>query len=178
MTEMAKVAQGRLADLIRAAGNGDLAGGWLFLADEETSAETRCIILQETDAEDAALHAAALGYPRSSIDTATIEDIFYAAARLVNNPSDDQLARSFVHYCNHDSFISDVDAPVAPPLTEAEIAEHQRDVDRKFYVSLGTERRNEPCQYTACKRGAISLSIFCRPHHFESVKGKVSPFDD
>ncbi len=176
MAEIAKRAP--LAAMIRAAGNGELPRGWLCLADSETSPQTDCILVVSAEDDDLEEVAPKLGYPRLSLDTDTIEDIFHGAARLVENPSDDQLLRSFQYYCDHDAFISDIDAPVPPPLTKEQIADHYRHLDRQFYDALGPERELLRCRSVGCTRGSVSLSAFCRPHHFESVKGRPSPFDD
>jgi hypothetical protein len=50
--------------------------------------------------------------------------------------------------------------------------------DREFYDTLGPERSGEPCRTAGCAKGAISFSVFCRSHHFESVRGRPSPFSD
>jgi hypothetical protein len=50
--------------------------------------------------------------------------------------------------------------------------------DRKFYDLLGEERPGEACRRPGCTRGAISQSILCRPHHFESIRCRRCPFDD
>lgn len=171
-------AHGTLVEMIRAAGKNKLPEGWLCLADEETTPGTRCVLLESAADEELEAAARALGYPRESLDTHTLEDVFYSAARLAENPSDDQLVRAFVHYCDHDAFITDIDAPVPPAPTQDEIDDLRRHEDRKFYKSLGRERTLVRCRLDGCRRGAISLSVFCRPHHFESVKGKPSPFDD
>jgi len=68
-----------------------------------------------------------------------------------------------------------------PPRTAAEEAALRRllvSVDREFYTSLGDEREDVPCRRAGCVRGSVIHSVLCRPHHFESVRGKPSPFDD
>lgn len=61
---------------------------------------------------------------------------------------------------------------------EAQLVEGARRIDREFYDSLGTERGDAQCRKHGCKRGAVSLSVFCRVHHFESVCKRPSPFND
>jgi hypothetical protein len=56
--------------------------------------------------------------------------------------------------------------------------ELQRQRDREFYDILGPERDDVPCRDRDCTRGAISLSTLCRPHHFEMVWKRPSPFWD
>ncbi len=48
---------------------------------------------------------------------------------------------------------------------------------RAFYDSLGEERTNQPCRKDGCTRGAVELSVFCRPHHYESLRHDPCPFD-
>ncbi len=48
--------------------------------------------------------------------------------------------------------------------------------DRAFFDGLGDERSEPPCAAPGCGHGAISLSVFCRIHHFEMVKHKACPF--
>jgi hypothetical protein len=50
--------------------------------------------------------------------------------------------------------------------------------DRAFYVGLGAERPGVPCRHAGCSRGAVEYSVLCRVHHFESIRGRPSPFDD
>ena len=64
------------------------------------------------------------------------------------------------------------------PQREARLATAQRDADRGFYESLGAERADTRCRRESCTRGAVHFSMFCRPHHFESVRRKTCPFDD
>jgi hypothetical protein len=52
-----------------------------------------------------------------------------------------------------------------------------REMDQKFYDSLGEERPEIPCKREGCQRGAVHFSVFCRPHHFETVNKKPSPFN-
>lgn len=59
-----------------------------------------------------------------------------------------------------------------------EYAEWQRQEDREFYDILGPERPEVPCRREGCTRGAIELSVLCRPHHFENIKDRPCPFDD
>jgi hypothetical protein len=48
--------------------------------------------------------------------------------------------------------------------------------DRAFFDGLGPERSVPCCAAPGCSHGAISLSTFCRVHHFEMVKRKACPF--
>jgi hypothetical protein len=50
--------------------------------------------------------------------------------------------------------------------------ELQAFLDRKFYESLGTERRDVACRRPGCTRGAVEMSALCAQHHFENVIGR------
>jgi hypothetical protein len=64
------------------------------------------------------------------------------------------------------------------PERQARFAAALLDADRVFYESLGAERMTPCCQRESCGRGAVQWSVFCRPHHFESVRSRTCPFDD
>jgi hypothetical protein len=63
------------------------------------------------------------------------------------------------------------------PSREARFAAAQLHGDQLFYDALGAERTDTPCRRAGCTRGAVSFSVLCRPHHFESVRGRASPFE-
>jgi hypothetical protein len=67
-------------------------------------------------------------------------------------------------------------SPEARDARERMFADAQRARDRAFYDCLGAERPTIPCRDDGCTRGSISLSVFCRRHHFENVKGRPCPF--
>jgi hypothetical protein len=171
---MAEIAmRGPLAAVIRAVGNGELPRGWLCLADGDMTPQTNGILLVDTEDDELDEVAVKLGYPQVSLDTDVTEDICHAAQQLVANPTDEQLLRCFKYYHDFDAFIPSLDAPDPPPAEES-----MKMMDREFYGSLGAERTNVACRNPGCPRGAIEYSIFCRPHHFESVQRRESPFTD
>ena len=67
---------------------------------------------------------------------------------------------------------------VRTPEREARLRDALAKMDRDFYDSLGGERAGTPCRRDGCTRGAVAHSVFCRPHHFESIKSRPSPFHD
>jgi hypothetical protein len=67
---------------------------------------------------------------------------------------------------------------VRTPEREARLREALAKMDHDFYDSLGAERAGTPCRRDGCTRGAVAHSVLCRPHHFESLKSRPSPFDD
>jgi len=73
----------------------------------------------------------------------------------------------------------------SPPLTEEEAAaiaqvaaEMTLESNRNFYDKLGPERPGVRCRAPGCARGAIELSIYCRPHHYERLYHQPCPFTD
>jgi hypothetical protein len=71
------------------------------------------------------------------------------------------------------AFFHDSGGSPYPPSLE----ETHRVLDRELYDLLGDER-DVPCKRVGCTRGAIVLGVLCRPHHFESIRGRTCPFDD
>jgi len=49
--------------------------------------------------------------------------------------------------------------------------EDERIAQRRFFDSLGPEQPDTHCKRADCERGTIEHSVFCRAHHFESIKG-------
>jgi hypothetical protein len=64
------------------------------------------------------------------------------------------------------------------PARDERLRAWQLEQDRKFYDLLGEERSDVPCRGDGCRRGAVKHSVLCRPHHFESVWKRPSPFSD
>jgi hypothetical protein len=48
----------------------------------------------------------------------------------------------------------------------------RRSEDREFLNTLGAEIGPEMCKRAGCGRKRIALSVLCRTHHFESVRGR------
>ena len=166
--------RGTLAAMVRAAATGELPQGWLFLEKGETTPNTNCVLLVDADTEDIEAAAKSLGFSNCTLETQSLKDIFEWTKQLVlNEPSDAELVRSFCYYVDFDAFIPSMDAPDPPPFEEV-----RAKMDRQFYELLGPEREGVACRRAGCQRGAVALSVFCRPHHFESVQRRPSPFDD
>jgi hypothetical protein len=70
------------------------------------------------------------------------------------------------------------DGRVYSPERAEEVRQWLLSQDRKFYDVLGEERADVPCRRAGCSRGAVEFSALCRVHHFESIRGRPSPFDD
>jgi hypothetical protein len=165
--------RGSVAGMIRSAANDELPHGWLYLPKGEITANTECLLLAGIETDDLPNTAATLGFPHEGLTTDDLKDLFQWARRLVVDPSDPVLMRAFNYYLKFDAYPSGIDAPDPPP---PEVA--QADLDRQFLQSLGDERQHIACRKAGCERGAVALSVFCRRHHFESVKQRPYPFQD
>ena len=49
--------------------------------------------------------------------------------------------------------------------------------DQAFYERLGPESSDEICGAQQCDRHRIAYSVYCRRHHFESVRKRPCPFE-
>lgn len=65
---------------------------------------------------------------------------------------------------------------VEPPGRREWFRRQQLEDDRAYYDGLGAERGDTRCRRDGCARGAITHSVLCRLHHFESIRGRPSPF--
>jgi hypothetical protein len=170
-----------LGSVLRLALDKRLPEGWLFLPRiDELAVDTPCLLLEaaafdasELDDRGIPVVAVEQGFPCEGLDSATIEDTAQWARGLAPLPSDAALLDSFAYYLKFDAFLPALGAPDPPPWAEV-----QHRLDREFYEALGAERPGVPCRKDGCRRGAVEQSVFCRPHHFASVKGRQCPFSD
>ena len=166
-----------LREVLRRASTADLPEGWIYLASDTPGLDTECLLLEDAEGECGEdrmpLVAAEQGFPYEGLDGDTIIDTAECAKQFVDLPTDDLLLESFLYYWRFDSWLPEPGAPEPPPWEET-----KRKLDREFYESLGDERGDVACREPGCNRGAIHLSIFCRSHHFESVKREPCPFTD
>jgi hypothetical protein len=168
-----------LRDLLRAALREELPEGWFYLPESpKANLTTRVLLITDTDdlerdQRDIPRAASDRGFPEEGLDTPTLVSIAQGTTDFASPPSDDLLLEAFLYYHEFDAFLPHPGAPDPPPA-----ARITHDLDRKFYDSLGPERADVPCREPGCPRGAIAYSVLCRPHHFENVKRKVSPFTD
>lgn len=171
MTQHARPLTMRFA--LRAAADGRLEDGWLYLADSgKPTLDLPCLLVNDPDGHTHEI-AAAHGFPQAGLDTQTIEDTAHAARQFQDPPSDALLLESFVYYWRFDAWLPSPNAPDPPPWEEAKLA-----LDREFHDALGPERPEVPCRSGGCARGAIHHSVFCRVHHFESIRKEPCPFVD
>ena len=109
----------------------------------------------------------------STIDYVTLQNCIEWADRLAGGPDPAAACDVIRYYLRFDAFPDRLGAPTPPPREET-----QARLDREFYNILGEERSGIKCRREGCSRGAILHSVLCRPHHFESIKGRPSPFTD
>jgi len=109
----------------------------------------------------------------STIDLQTVEGCIVWADRLAGRADDLTAADSIRYYIRFDAFPQRIGAPDPPPWEET-----QARLDREFYDRLGTEDTSRPCHHEGCTRGSVRFSVLCRPHHFESIQHRPSPFTD
>lgn len=168
-----------LREILRRASNSSLGACNVFLRHgDPPTLETVCLLLgpdpdEHVDERGTPTRAVAKGFPNEGLQGAIVEDTAHWAAQFADPPSDELLLESYLYYREHDAFLPHPGAPQPPPWEQT-----QARLDREFYDMLGTERSDVTCQRAGCQRGAVSLSALCRVHHFESIKGRPSPFSD
>jgi hypothetical protein len=154
----------------------DTGGGWLFLPgdDSKWALDTEAYFPEFDDETGEPIIESRLATLElcESLDVQTIGDVVSWADRLVGQADDSSRLESFLYYYRFDAFLPEIGAPDPPP-TEVII----RNLDLEFYDDLGAERAEKPCREPGCLRGSVQFSVLCRPHHFENIKGKKSPFD-
>jgi len=109
----------------------------------------------------------------SPIDCSTVKDCIDWADQLSGSHDDKAVLTVLDYYLKYDAVPESLDAP--DPLPNEE---HQLMLDREFYDLLGEENPNRTCKHNGCRRGSISVSIFCKTHHFESIQQWACPFND
>src|SRR3990167_5785186 len=152
---------------LRSALMGKLEDAWLYLPDASIpTVDTECLIVSEIDSELSPEEiAASVGFLQEGLDSQTLEGVALCAAQFKDPPPDELLVESFVYYWRFDSWLPKPDAP-EPPSPEIVLLNEAR----RFYDSLGAERGDSSCKAAGCSRGAVSNSLYCRPHHFEMLR--------
>lgn len=158
-----------LIEVLKLAGQGCLADGWLYIAPGPINGETPTLFLPSSDdVFDLEELASRKGFPREGLDTVTLEDVVnWTRSNLTATPSDKELVRSFEYYWRFDAFLPALDSDDPPSLEDVLLK-----LDRDFYAALGEERADTNCRHADCDRGTIAFSVFCRDHHFENIKGR------
>jgi hypothetical protein len=169
----------RLVDIIRDTKRA-IPEGWLFLPNnKEWTIDTQGIVIDIDLLEESEINENEMPIATEetnliiTLDGGTLASIYVCAARLENQPCDRTLLEAFIYYYKFDAFLPEIGAAEPQPI---EVIIHN--MDRQFYDSLGKENSSIKCKQNTCNRGSINLSVFCRIHHFESIKEKPCPFDD
>ncbi len=146
----------------------ELPGAWLCLPSDAPWTPDSEAVFIESESELA--QAEARGF-KSTLDDATIEQVVDWADRLSGTEDDSARLDVFRYYFRFDAFPDRLGAPDPPPAEEV-----LRQVDLKFYDSLGQEAPGTRCRKEGCVRGTVKFSVFCRSHHFENVRKRPCPF--
>lgn len=110
---------------------------------------------------------------RSTIDMVTLDDCIEAADQLAGTKDDAAALDVIRYYIRFDAWPNMLNAPDPPPPEVTLLR-----LDREFVENLGAEDNARSCNKEGCDRGVVSLSVFCRRHHFESVRKRPYPFED
>lgn len=152
----------KLIDILRKAVDSELGDGWLYLENKEggwdDASKGMLVDHNQGGVAETGLIETLANY--------IVEDIARAAVQIEPVLSDETLLDAFNYYWVHDAFLPEKNHTAPPPPSEADV---------RFYLSLGEERAIN-CKHSGCDRGAISLSVFCRIHHFEMIQQKPCPF--
>lgn len=167
----------RLGEVFSKLKSGGLYSGWIYFRERTNpTLDTECFLVSDDDFDsdgDIPSKARNAGYVEEGLDTDTIQDCLLCAQQF--GPAQNSLValESFIYYWKFDGFLPYPGAPDPPP---PEIA--MMNADREFYEGLGDEIRANPCRNQDCERGAVQYSVFCRVHHFESIRKRPCPFSD
>jgi hypothetical protein len=152
---------------------------WLYIAGDaadltlNTEADLGCPEFdEETDEEIDPLGFSERGL-RSTIDVDTLSHCIEWADRLSGSQDDNAALDIIRYYIRFDAWPETLNAPDPPPADEA-----LRCLDREYSDKLGPEDSSKTCRRDGCERGVVSLSVFCRRHHFENVRKRPYPFED
>lgn len=109
----------------------------------------------------------------STIDKDTASACVDWGDRLAGKVDDAAAAEMIRYYIRFDAWPETLGAPDPPPAEET-----ARQLDQAFCDALGPEDLSRGCRREGCSRGTVKLSVFCRRHHFESMRGKPYPFEE
>jgi hypothetical protein len=167
----------RLGDVFSKLRSDEHCFGWVYFREPATpTLDTECLLVSDEDLNsdgDIPKEARQAGFLIEGLDTDSIKDCLLWAEQLADRRSSAVDLESFIYYWRFDAFLPYVGAPEPPPPEVAML-----NFDREFYESLGPENMETPCRCEGCPRGAVKYSVFCRIHHFESIRKKDCPFDD
>ncbi|MEL6321876.1 MAG: hypothetical protein AAFQ57_14705 [Cyanobacteria bacterium J06626_14] len=152
---------------------------WLYVSDDDnelticTPADLGC--LDYNDETDEEIHPPGFTERGLSctIEAHAVDASIEWADRLSGKRDNQAAAKIIQYYIRFDAWPETLDAPDPPPAEES-----LRRIYREFADSLGAERPDTKCKRENCDRGTVAMSVLCRRHHFENVKGVDYPFDD
>jgi len=160
-----------LREIFQHAKAGPLPPAWLYLpADSEWTLETQGLFPPPGNTSAQPPGGQKL---RQTIDGPTIEGIVELADELAGTPNDEARLEVFLYYFRYETFPQKL-GDMAPPPPKPSLFQ----LDRQAYTALGPELPGTRCERDGCPRGTIADSTLCKPHHFESIKGRPSPFSD
>jgi hypothetical protein len=163
-----------LVQLLERAAHRDLPSGWVFLPEDWRTwkEETPAYIVDDEALDSTNGESPVKGYC-SVVEPSELESLVLTAAKQFAANSFVGWLEVLIYYYRFDAFLPRPGAPDPPTGPQAMVA-----VDRKFYDSLGSERSDVACAAAGCTRGAITLSVLCKVHHFEQIKRRPCPFSD
>jgi hypothetical protein len=170
-----------ILDAMRMASADRLPLGWIFLDRQEPKTKRRCLVvhddvLNENPEEAGEQIVAEYGFPYSAFGTPAASRLAKTLRQLTPNPTDAQMLDGFRYYFNYlevpESLAPDRQPPIANWTKRSLFAG-----DHEFWLKLRDEpeRHDKPCRRPGCGKGAIPLSVFCREHHFEKIRGRPYP---
>ena len=166
-----------LGAVLRAAAEGRLPAGWIYLQSKSVSSPDAPVYVAEAEesTDDAGRPVAALaaGFVVEGLEPAQLEDVAECCREFEDPPSDALLLESFLYYWRFDAFLPHPGAGEPPPWEEA-----QARLDREFYDGRGEERAATRCVAPECNKGRIRHSTLCRAHHFAMIHRRPCPFED
>lgn len=165
------IGQFTLREIFQRAKAGPLPPAWLYLpADSEWTLETPGLFPPPGNTNTQPPGGEKL---RQTIDGPTIESIVELADEFSGKSSDEARLEVFLYYFRYETFPQKLGETTPPPPKPSLFQ-----LDRQAYIALGPELPGTRCEREDCTRGTIADSTFCRPHHFENLKGRPSPFSD
>lgn len=169
----------RLGDVFSKVSADQQCYGWVYFREPgNPTLDTECLLVLDDDVDsngEVPAEARVAGFLVEGLDTDSIRDCLLWAEQLEQQGNSTADLESFIYYWRFDAFLPYLGASETPP-PPPEVA--LLAFDREFYDSLGSENIETPCRHENCPRGVVKYSVFCRVHHFESIRKTNCPFND